>query len=54
LDAVRAFEAAYGGEVPEAVAKIHDDVEVLLYAAEHWIHLRMTDESSTPSVSIRL
>ena len=47
LDAVRAFEAAYGAKFPKAVAKITDDVEVLLavydFPAEHWIHLRTTN-----------
>lgn len=46
-DAVRAFEAAYGAKFPKAVAKITDDVEVLLavydFPAEHWIHLRTTN-----------
>jgi len=46
LDAVRAFEAAYGAKIGKAVAKITDDVEVLLalydFPAEHWIHLRTT------------
>ena len=54
LDAVRAFEAAYGAKFPKAVAKITDDVEVLLafydYPAEHWIHLRTTDEIVNPLV----
>ena len=47
LDAVQAFEAAYGAKFPKAVAKITDDVEELLafydYPAEHWIHLRTTN-----------
>jgi transposase-like protein len=41
-DAVKRFEAAYGGKFPKAVAKITDDVAELLafydYPAEHWIH----------------
>jgi transposase-like protein len=49
---VRAFEAAYGAKFPKAVAKITDDVEELLafydYPAEHWIHLRTTDEIVNP------
>jgi len=52
LDAVRAFETAYGAKFPKAVAKITDDVEELLafydYPAEHWIHLRTTDEIVNP------
>jgi len=47
LDAVKAFEAAYGAKFPKAVAKITDDVDELLafynYPAEHWIHLRTTN-----------
>ena len=47
--AVKAFEAAYGAKFPKAVAKITDDVEELLafydYPAEHWVHLRTTDEN---------
>jgi len=47
LDAVKSFEAAYGAKFPKAVAKITDDVEVLLavydFPAEHWIHLRTTN-----------
>jgi transposase-like protein len=54
LDAVTAFEAAYGAKFPQAVAKITDDVEELLafydYPAEHWIHLRTTDEIVNPSL----
>ena len=30
LDAVKAFDAAYGGKFPKPVAKIRDDVEQLL------------------------
>jgi transposase-like protein len=51
---VTAFEAAYGAKFPQAVAKITDDVEELLafydYPAEHWIHLRTTDEIVNPSL----
>ncbi len=47
LDAVKAFEAAYGVKFPKAVAKITDDLDQLLacydYPAEHWIHLRTTN-----------
>ena len=49
LDAVRAFEATYGAKFGKAVTKITDDAEVLLafydFPAEHWIHLRTTDEN---------
>jgi transposase-like protein len=47
LDAVKAFAGAYGAKWPKAVAKITDNVDVLLefynYPAEHWIHLRTTN-----------
>ncbi len=45
--AVTAFEADYGAKWPKAVAKITDDLDVLLafydYPAEHWVHLRTTN-----------
>ena len=48
------FKAAYGAKFGKAVAKITDDLEVLLafydYPAEHWIHLRTTDEIVNPSL----
>ena len=47
LDAVAAFEAAYGAKFGKAVAKITDDLDELLafydFPAEHWIHLRTTN-----------
>jgi transposase-like protein len=37
---------------PKAVAKITDDADQLLaffdYPAEHWVHLRTTDENVNP------
>jgi transposase-like protein len=52
LDAVAAFTAAYGAKFGKAVAKITDDLDELLafydYPAEHWIHLRTTDEIVNP------
>ncbi len=46
--AIKAFEIDYGAKYPKAVAKIVDDVDVLLefyqYPAEHWIHLRTTTD----------
>jgi transposase-like protein len=45
--AVKAFEADYGTKWPKAVAKITDNLDVLLefydYPAEHWVHLRTTN-----------
>ncbi len=47
LDAVKAFETAYGAKFPKAVAKITDDVDELLafydFPAQHWVHLRTTN-----------
>jgi putative transposase len=49
LKAAKAFANHYGTKWPKAAAKITDDLDVLLafydYPAEHWIHLRTTDES---------
>ena len=57
LDAVTAFDAAYGAKFPKAVAKITDDVEVLLafydYPAEHWIHLRTTNPIESTFATVR-
>jgi transposase-like protein len=55
LDAVTSFKTAYGAKFGKAVAKITDDLEVLLafydFPAEHWIHLRTTDEIVNPSLA---
>jgi transposase-like protein len=52
LDAVSAFKATYGAKFGKAVAKITDDLDELLafydFPAEHWIHLRTTDEIVNP------
>lgn len=57
LDAVTSFKTAYGAKFPKAVAKIADDIEVLLafydYPAEHWIHLRMTNPIESTFATIR-
>ncbi len=57
LDAVTAFEAAYGTKFPKAVAKITDDVEVLLavydFPTEHWIHLRTTNPIESTFATVR-
>ena len=57
LDAVRAFEAAYGAKFPKAVAKITDDLEQLLafydYPTEHWIHLRTTNPIESTFATVR-
>src|SRR6516165_3655561 len=57
LDAVKAFEAAYGAKFAKAVAKIADDVEHLLafydFPAEHWIHLRTTNPIESTFATVR-
>lgn len=56
--AVKAFAADYGTKWPKAVAKITDDLEVLLafydYPAEHWIHLRTTNPIESTFATVRL
>jgi hypothetical protein len=57
LAAVAAFEAAYGAKFGKAVAKITDDVDVLLavydFPAEHWIHLRTTNPIESTFATVR-
>ena len=47
IAAAQAFAADHGAKWPKAVAKVIDDLDVLLafydYPAEHWIHLRTTN-----------
>src|ERR1700747_1325428 len=56
--AVRAFELDFGAKYPRAVAKIIDDLDVLLefykYPAEHWIHLRTTNPIESTFATVRL
>ncbi|MET7774124.1 IS256 family transposase [Nocardia sp. NPDC005366] len=55
--AVKAFEIDYGKRYPKAVAKIVDDLDVLLeffkYPAEHWIHLRTTNPIESTFATVR-
>lgn len=57
LDAVKAFDAAYGAKFPKAAGKITDDVDELLafydYPAEHWIHLRTTNPIESTFSTVR-
>ncbi len=57
LDAVKAFEAAYGAKYPKAVAKITDDLDQLLafydFPAEHWVHLRTTNPIESTFATVR-
>ena len=56
--AVKAFATDYGTKWPKAVAKITDDLDVLLafydYPAEHWIHLRTTNPIESTFATVRL
>ena len=55
--AVAAFKLAYGAKFGKAVAKITDDVDVLLafydFPAEHWIHLRTTNPIESTFATVR-
>jgi len=57
LDAVAAFQAAYGAKFAKAVAKLTDDLDELLafydYPAEHWIHLRTTNPIESTFATVR-
>ena len=56
--AAKAFEREYGAKWPKAVAKIIDDLDVLLafydFPAEHWIHLRTTNPIESTFATVRL
>jgi putative transposase len=56
--AAKAFAADYGIKWPKAVAKITDDLEVLLafydFPAEHWVHLRTTNPIESTFATVRL
>lgn len=56
--AADAFAREYGAKWPKAVAKIVDDLEVLLaffeFPAEHWIHLKTTNPIESTFATVRL
>jgi len=56
--AAKAFAAAYGAKWPKAVAKITNDLDVLLafydFPGEHWIHLRTTNPIESTFATVRL
>ena len=58
LAAAKAFATDYGVKWPKAVAKITDELDVLLafydYPAEHWIHLRTTNPIESTFATVRL
>lgn len=58
IKAADAFADQYGTKWPKAVAKIIDDLDVLLafydYPAEHWVHLRTTNPIESTFATVRL
>jgi putative transposase len=56
--AAKAFAGLYGAKFPKAVAKVIDDLDVLVefynYPAEHWIHLRTTNPIESTFATVRL
>jgi putative transposase len=56
--AAEAFQGLYGDKWPKAVAKVTDNLDVLLafydYPAEHWIHLRTTNPIESTFATVRL
>jgi putative transposase len=56
--AAKVFQHEFGAKWPKAVAKITDDLDVLLafydYPAEHWIHLRTTNPIESTFATVRL
>jgi transposase-like protein len=58
LAAAKAFAADYGTKWSKAVAKITDNLDVLLefynYPAEHWVHLRTTNPIESTFATVRL
>jgi transposase-like protein len=57
VEAVEAFEAAYGAKFSKAAAKITDDMDELLaffdYPAEHRVHLRTTNPIESTFATVR-
>jgi putative transposase len=58
LAAVKVFAVDDGAKWPKAVAKITENVAVLLefynYPAEHWVHLRTTNPIESTFATVRL
>jgi putative transposase len=56
--AAKAFADAFGAKFPKAVAKVTDDLDVLLtfydFPAEHWIHLKTTNPIESTFATVRL
>lgn len=55
--AAKTFAAAYETKFPKAIAKIVDDLDMLLafydYPAEHWVHLRTTNPIESTFATVR-
>jgi transposase-like protein len=55
--AAKVFAQSYGAKFPKAVAKIIDDLDVLLefynFPAEHWVHLRTTNPIESTFATVR-
>lgn len=58
VKAAKRFAADYEAKWPNAVAKVTDDLDVLLafydFPAEHWIHLRTTNPIESTFATVRL
>jgi putative transposase len=56
--AAKTFADEYGAKFPKAVAKITDDLDVLLtfydFPAEHWIHLKTSNPIESTFATVRL
>jgi putative transposase len=56
--AAKAFATEFGVKWPKAVAKVTEDLDVLLafydYPAEHWVHLRTTNPIESTFATVRL
>ena len=58
LGAAKAFANEFGAKFPKAVAKLTDDLDVLLafydFPAEHWIHLKTSNPIESTFATVRL
>jgi putative transposase len=58
IAAAKVFQADYGAKWPKAVAKVTENLDVLLafydFPAEHWIHLRTTNPIESTFATVRL
>jgi putative transposase len=58
LAAAKSFANEFGAKFPKAVAKVTDDLDMLLtfydFPAEHWIHLKTTNPIESTFATVRL